>query len=455
MENDQEFASEPIPEADTKATPPETNPSAASLGESPSGYASKTQPSFNRQLRKWPVVAIGLIGLGLAGMSAWGYLGPKSPFQWAASTSAKIDTKPGPGKATVVMANAPETVSINAVAPKLDLPPESSMVGGNTTGTAENSALEGSNTSNSSLNGASAGNDYNQQARLQREQMQMQLDMQRQQEAAQRYQQRQAQLQMAREAPSTVYAADVGSQKQGGAASPNNQTALQGQISTSNASAYLPHTRLPAISPYEVKAGTVIPSVMLSGINSDLPGEIIAQVVQNVYDSATGKYLIVPQGSKLVGAYDHGVVLGQKRVLISWNRIIYPDSSSVEIEGMAGQDQAGYAGFKDKTNNHVGPAIRSALLMSAITAGAQLSQPRASRGDYSYSSQQIAAASLGQQLNQLGMASYSSRVNMAPTITIRPGYRFNVMVNRDMVLAPWQGKAAGINLPYQSAMGGF
>lgn len=454
MENDQQLGSEPTPQAETSTPTTEAPPqNKASFGEAPGGYSSKKRPSFNRQLRKWPVVAVGLFGIGLAGMSAWGYLGPKSPFQWAASSSAKMDTKPGPGKATVVMANAPETVSINAADPKLGLPPESSMVGGTATGAAQNGSLEG-NTSNATMNGGGTANDYNQQARMQRDQMQMQMDMQRQQEAAQRYQQRQQQLQVAREAPSTVYAADA-SNPQPGAPSANNQSPLQGIISASNASAYLPHTRLPAISPYEVKAGSVIPSVMLSGINSDLPGEIIAQVVQNVYDSARGKYLIVPQGAKLVGAYDHDVVMGQKRVLISWNRIIYPDSSSVEIEGMAGQDQAGYAGFKDKTNNHVFPAIRSALLMSAITAGAQLSQPRASRGDYSYSSQQIAAASLGQQLNQLGMASYSSRVNMPPTITIRPGYRFNVMVNRDMVLAPWQGQAAQTKGRYQSAMGGF
>jgi type IV secretory pathway VirB10-like protein len=455
MENDQHSGSEPVLQTDT-STPTTEAPTqnSASFGEAPGGYASKKRPAFNRQLRKWPVVAIGLFGIGMAGMSAWGYLGPKSPFQWAASSSAKMDTKPGPGKATVVMANAPETVSINAADPKLSLPPESSMVGSTAAVAAGSGSLEGANATNANMNGAASGNDYNQQVRAQRDQMQMQMDMQRQQEAAQRYQQRQQQLQVAREAPSTVYAADVGN-PQPGAPSGNNQSPLQGIVSGSNASAYLPHTRLLAISPYEVKAGTVIPSVMLSGINSDLPGEIIAQVVQNVYDSATGKYLIVPQGAKLVGAYDHDVVMGQKRVLISWNRIIYPDSSSVEIEGMAGQDQAGYAGFKDKTNNHVFPAIRSALLMSAITAGAQLSQPRASRGDYSYSSQQIAAASLGQQLNQLGMASYSSRVNMPPTITIRPGYRFNVMVNRDMVLAPWQGQAAQTNVRYQSAMGGF
>jgi type IV secretion system protein VirB10 len=177
---------------------------------------------------------------------------------------------------------------------------------------------------------------------------------------------------------------------------------------------------------------------MLSGINSDLPGQLVAQVVQNVYDSATGKYLLIPQGAKLFGTYDHGVVLGQRRVLIVWNRIIYPDSSSLDLEGMPGQDQSGYAGFKDRVNNHVWPAFQQALLLSTLTAGVQLSQPRAQKGDYSYSSQQIVAGAMGMQLNQLGMSSYQGRSNLAPTISIRPGYRFNVMVNKDMVIPPWQ-----------------
>jgi type IV secretion system protein VirB10 len=121
-----------------------------------------------------------------------------------------------------------------------------------------------------------------------------------------------------------------------------------------------------------------------------------------------------------------------------WNRIIYPDSSSLDLEGMSGQDQSGYAGFKDRVNNHGWAAFQQALLLSALTAGVQLSQPRAQKGDYSYSSQQIVAGAMGMQLNQLGMSSYQGRSNLAPTISIRPGYRFNVMVNKDMVISPWQ-----------------
>lgn len=201
---------------------------------------------------------------------------------------------------------------------------------------------------------------------------------------------------------------------------------------------YLLHTRVKAVSPYEVKAGTVIPSIMLGGVNSDLPGQIIAQVAQNVYDTATGRYLLIPQGAKLVGNYDHQVVSGQNRVLVVWNRLIYPDASSVTLTGMPGADQAGYAGFKDKTNTHFWPTFRNALLLSAITAGVQLSQPRSQKGDYSYSSQQMAAGALGQQMTQLGMATVGRGLGQAPTLTIRPGYVFNVLIAKDIVLPPWQ-----------------
>ncbi len=205
---------------------------------------------------------------------------------------------------------------------------------------------------------------------------------------------------------------------------------------------YLLHTRVQAVSPFEIKAGTVIPSVMIGGVNSDLPGQILAQVSQNVYDTATGGYLLIPQGSRLVGSYDHQVVNGQKRVLVIWNRLIYPDASSVNLGAMSGTDQAGYAGFTDKTNTHFWPTFRNALMLSAITAGVQLSQPRAQKGDYSYSSQQMIAGSLGMQMNQLGTATVARGLNQPPTLTIRPGYVFNIMVNKDLILPPWSETAA-------------
>jgi type IV secretion system protein VirB10 len=200
---------------------------------------------------------------------------------------------------------------------------------------------------------------------------------------------------------------------------------------------YLLHTRSLSASQYELAAGTVIPSVMLGGINSDLPGQIMGQVSQNVYDSATGKYLLIPQGAKLVGNYDHQIVQGQNRVLVIWHRLIYPDASAVNLEAMSGANESGYSGFKDKVNAHFWPTFRNALMLSLITAATQLSQPQAKNGS-SYSSQQVLAAGMGQQMNNLGLSTLNRNLNRPPTIEVRPGYIFNVLINKDMILPPWQ-----------------
>ena len=200
---------------------------------------------------------------------------------------------------------------------------------------------------------------------------------------------------------------------------------------------YLLQSRVPALSPFEIKAGTVIPSVLIGGINSTLPGQLIAQVTQNVYDTASGEILLIPQGSRLIGRYDHQIANGQKRVLVVWNRLIYPDASSVTLNGMSGVDTGGYAGFADKTDMHFWPTFRNALLLSTISAGVQLSQPRATNGN-AYSSNQVAAGALGQQMNQVGMNTIGKTTNQAPTLTIRPGYLFDVLVNQDMILPPWE-----------------
>jgi type IV secretory pathway VirB10-like protein len=200
---------------------------------------------------------------------------------------------------------------------------------------------------------------------------------------------------------------------------------------------YLLHTRTPALSPFEIKAGTVIPSVLMGGINSTLPGQLIAQVTQNVYDTASGEILLIPQGSRLIGRYDHQIANGQKRVFVVWNRLIYPDASSVTLNGMTGVDTSGYAGFADQTDMHFWPTFRNALLLSTISAAVQLSQPRATNGN-AYSSNQVAAGALGQQMNQVGMNTIGHTTNQAPTLTIRPGYLFDVLVNQDMILPPWE-----------------
>ncbi len=201
---------------------------------------------------------------------------------------------------------------------------------------------------------------------------------------------------------------------------------------------YLPNTRQPPLSDYELKAGTVIPAVLISGINSDLPGQILAQVTQNVYDSATGNYLLVPQGAKLVGIYDSRVSVGQSRVQVAWTRLNFPDSSTLELSNMPGTDLSGYSGFNDRTNNHVFRIFRDALMLSFISAGAQLSQPRTRGVEGQVSADQQIAAAIGQQFGAAGMEMAKRNAQIQPTIEIRPGYQFAVLVSKDIVLRPYR-----------------
>lgn len=221
---------------------------------------------------------------------------------------------------------------------------------------------------------------------------------------------------------------------------PNRQAQKRAFLSgTADAETYLAHTRKAGISPaQEVKAGTIIPGVMVGGINSDLPGQIIGQVRENVYDSATGQNLLIPAGARLVGTYDSGVTLGQRRALVAWTRIIYPDGSSLSLNMMPGADQGGYAGFNDKVDNHYWRIFGNGLMLSLFAAGIQLSQPEKNTGD-GYDSQQIIAAELGRQMGQLGMEMTRRNMDIQPTLEIRPGYMFNVMVTKDIILPPWQG----------------
>ncbi|WP_229180088.1 TrbI/VirB10 family protein [Bradyrhizobium ivorense] len=227
----------------------------------------------------------------------------------------------------------------------------------------------------------------------------------------------------------------------GNGGDPNKQAEKKAFLAqTPEADVYLKSTRQAGISPaLEVKAGTVIPGVMIGGINSDLPGQIIGQVRENVYDSATGQNLLIPAGARLIGTYDNGVTLGQSRVLVAWTRVIYPDGSSLSLNTMPGADQSGYAGFNDKVNNHYWRIFGNGLMLSLFSAGVQLSQPQSNGSQNGYDSQQIIAGALGQQMGQLGMEMTRRNLDIQPTLEIRPGYLFNVMVTKDIVLPPWQG----------------
>ena len=192
--------------------------------------------------------------------------------------------------------------------------------------------------------------------------------------------------------------------------------------------------RIP-VSPYEVKAGTIIPAVMLGAVNSDLPGQILGQVRENVYDSDTGEYLLIPQGTRLVGLYDHKIVYGQERVLITWKRLILPDGSSLSLkDGMPGTDALGAAGFHDQVNNHYLRIFGNALLLSVISAGVQLSQvPDFGRDVRGPTAGNVLGAAVGQQLGSTASEFIRRGMTVAPTLEIRPGYPFNVMVTQDVI----------------------
>lgn len=199
---------------------------------------------------------------------------------------------------------------------------------------------------------------------------------------------------------------------------------------------YLQATLQPPLSPYEVKAGTPIQAKMVGGVNSDAPGLIVGQVTENVYDTATGRFLLIPQGARLVGSYDNSITNSQTRIVVGWNRIIYPDGWSIDLGNMPGADESGYAGFHDQVDNHLWQKLGNALLITIAGAAAQLSQPQASNGE-NFNPTQILAASLGQQFALLGQLYAQAGLAIPPTLDIRPGYPFVVMVRKDMLLQPY------------------
>ncbi len=192
-------------------------------------------------------------------------------------------------------------------------------------------------------------------------------------------------------------------------------------------------------SPYVLQAGFVIPATLISGINSSLPGQIMAQVSQHIYDSPVGRWRLIPQGSRLVGTYSSDVEYGQARVLVAWQRIIFPDGKTMDIGAMPGADGLGYAGFHDQVNNHYLRIFGSALIMSAIVAGATYSQRDAGSTFGRQNAGSIMSQALGQQLGLVTSNLIRKNLNISPTLEIRPGYRFNIIVTKDMKFSkPYQ-----------------
>lgn len=189
----------------------------------------------------------------------------------------------------------------------------------------------------------------------------------------------------------------------------------------------------PATSPYVLQAGTVIPAVLLTSITSDLPGDCLGQVSRNVYDSRTQRILLIPKGSKLICRYDDQVVAGQNRLLIAWTRLLLPDGRSMTLPGLALKDPQGQTGAKGNVDNHTGRVFGRALLLSAIGAGAQLSQPRQSSILVPPTAGQVAAGAAGQEMSQVALEILRRGMDQRPTITVAQGQTFNVFLNGDLV----------------------
>ncbi|KXG84210.1 IncP-type conjugal transfer protein TrbI [Agrobacterium bohemicum] len=196
---------------------------------------------------------------------------------------------------------------------------------------------------------------------------------------------------------------------------------------------YLPNQVVPQISPYELKRGSVIPATLITGLNSDLPGRITAQVSQNVYDSATGHRLLIPQGAKLFGRYDSKVSFGQERVLVVWTDLIFPNGSTLQIGGMAGTDAEGYGGFRDKVDRHLWRTFGSAALVALIGTGIDMSMPQSSTLATQDTASDAARRNFAESFGRVAEETISKNLNVQPTIHVRPGYKFNVLVDQDIV----------------------
>ena len=191
-------------------------------------------------------------------------------------------------------------------------------------------------------------------------------------------------------------------------------------------------------SSFVVQAGNIIPASLITGIRSDLPGQITAQVMENIFDSPTGRALLIPQGARLIGIYDSQVAFGQSRVLLVWTRLIMPNGRSIVLERQQGADTVGgYAGLEDEVDNHWGELFKAALLSTILGVGAELGSgaDNGSNTDIIQALRQSAANSL----NQTGQKVVRRNLNIQPTLTIRPGFPVRVIVNRDLLLEPYKG----------------
>lgn len=191
----------------------------------------------------------------------------------------------------------------------------------------------------------------------------------------------------------------------------------------------------PAAAPLTLAAGSVIPALLVSGINADLPGSVVARVRENVYDTQTGQSLLVPAGTTLLGRYDSHISQGERRVFIAWTKMTF-DGTSVALGGIGATDDAGYAGLAAHVDEHLNKVFNGALLLSIISAGAQLSQPQRSAVGFAPPDVgQTMAGALGNQLSSVSLELAQRQLGVLPTLEVAPGYRFDVLVDRDITFA--------------------
>jgi type IV secretion system protein VirB10 len=213
----------------------------------------------------------------------------------------------------------------------------------------------------------------------------------------------------------------------------NNQQRKLDFISQRNTGGiYNPHVLQTPASPYQVMAGSVIAASLITGINSDLPGLVVAQVTENVYDTVSGRTLLIPQGSRLIGSYDSVVAFGQSRALLVWRRIVLPNGSSIEIDNLPATDTAGYAGLEDEVDYHTWRLLKGIALATLVGVGTELSLGPG-EGDLVRAIRE----STQQNVNRAGQRITEKNLNIQPTITVRPGWPLRVIVHKDLVLRPY------------------
>lgn len=211
----------------------------------------------------------------------------------------------------------------------------------------------------------------------------------------------------------------------------NRQEAKKAFMERDTDGIYNSHGLVSPRSPYQVMAGNIIPASLVTGLNSDLPGQVIGQVTENVFDTVTGQHLLIPQGSRLMGRYDSVIAFGQSRALVVWTRLILPNGDSIQLDNLPGSDSQGFAGLKDKVDRHTWQFIKGAALSSLLSVGSELASDDTDRLTR-------AIQNAGQDTaNIAGQRIIDRNLNVQPTLRVRQGWRFNVIVSRDLILKPY------------------